>query len=257
PSSAAGSPGRSSGSATRTSSQSSRGSLRSLARSSFCSSGAHSHGAAPEPDSLVSWAVRTLCGGPLTVKSPRPVSSTSVSSESPFRLGPAFPERAARGTADKLRAWQAEAVERYWAASGDGAGPRDFVVAATPGAGKTTFALRLATELMGRHIIDWVTVVTPTDHLNTQWADAAHRVGLRLEPGFRNSHGRPGSRHFQGLAVTYAQVALRPVLHRNITESHRTLVILDEVHHGGDALSWGDGIREAFETATRRLSLTG
>ncbi|MDQ4137269.1 MAG: ATP-dependent helicase, partial [Actinomycetota bacterium] len=28
-------------------------------------------------------------------------------------------------------------------------------------------------------------------------------------------------------------------------------------HHGGDALSWGDAIREAFEPATRRLCLTG
>ena len=34
-------------------------------------------------------------------------------------------------------------------------------------------------------------------------------------------------------------------------------MILDEVHHGGDALSWGDAIREAFEPATKRLSLTG
>lgn len=182
-----------------------------------------------------------------------------MGSESSFRLGPAFPERAARGTADKLRAWQAEAVERYWAASSDGGGPRDFLVAATPGAGKTTFALKLATELLARGTVDRVTVVTPTDHLKRQWADAAHRVGLRLDPGFRNSHGRPvaSARHFQGLAVTYAQVALRPVLHRNITEAHRTLVILDEVHHGGDALSWGDGIREAFEPAARRVSLTG
>lgn len=182
-----------------------------------------------------------------------------MSSESPFRLSPAFPERAARGTADKLRAWQAEAVDHYWASAPDGTGPRDYLVAATPGAGKTTFALRLATELLGRGIVERVTVVTPTDHLKRQWADAAHRVGLRLDPGFRNGHGRPvaSARHFQGLAVTYAQVALRPVLHRSITASNRTLVILDEVHHGGDALSWGDGIREAFEPATRRLSLTG
>ncbi|MGA8845614.1 MAG: ATP-dependent helicase, partial [Nocardioides sp.] len=37
----------------------------------------------------------------------------------------------------------------------------------------------------------------------------------------------------------------------------KTLVILDEVHHAGDALSWGEGVREAFEPATRRLALTG
>ncbi len=166
-------------------------------------------------------------------------------------LSPAFPERAARGTADKLRAWQEEALETYWATE-----PRDFLVAATPGAGKTTFALRLATELIAQRKIDRVTVVAPTEHLKRQWADAAHKVSLRLDPGFKNAHGRHG-RHFHGIAVTYAQVAMRPALHRGMTEGGRTLVILDEVHHGGDALSWGDGIREAFEPATRRLSLTG
>ena len=34
-------------------------------------------------------------------------------------------------------------------------------------------------------------------------------------------------------------------------------MILDEVHHAGDARSWGEGVREAFEPATRRLTLTG
>ncbi len=184
-----------------------------------------------------------------------------MSSESLFRfppgtsaaehLPPAYPERAARGTADKLRAWQAEALEQYFASE-----PSDFLVAATPGAGKTTFALRLVTELLARRAIDRVTVVAPTDHLKRQWADAAARVGVRLDPAFRNGRSIQ-ARHFHGIAVTYAQVALRPTLHRAMTESGRTLVILDEVHHGGDTLSWGDGIREAFETATRRLSLTG
>ena len=166
-------------------------------------------------------------------------------------LSPSFPERAAWGTASKLRAWQAEALEQYL-----GDLPRDFLAAATPGAGKTTFALRLAAELRSRRIIDRITVVAPTDHLKRQWADAAARAGIRLDPGFRNAHGSI-ARHFHGVAVTYAQVAMRPALHRELTVSGRTLVILDEVHHGGDALSWGDAIREAFEPATKRLSLTG
>jgi superfamily II DNA or RNA helicase len=34
-------------------------------------------------------------------------------------------------------------------------------------------------------------------------------------------------------------------------------VLLDEVHHGGDAKSWGEAIREAFTPAVRRLCLTG
>ena len=182
-------------------------------------------------------------GGPL----PGPTVGTFAAE----RLSPSYPERAARGTADKLRAWQAEALDAYFERD-----PRDFLAAATPGAGKTTFALRLAVELIARRVVDRVTVVAPTDHLKRQWADAAHRVGLRLNPGYANGDGY-GGRRFHGMAVTYAQVAVRASLHREITESARTLVILDEVHHGGDALSWGDSIREAFEHATRRLSLTG
>ena len=166
-------------------------------------------------------------------------------------LSPAYPERAARGTADKLRAWQAEALDLYFERE-----PRDFLAAATPGAGKTTFALRLAVELIARRVVDRVTVVAPTDHLKRQWADAAHRVGLRLNPGYANGDSW-GGRRFHGMAVTYAQVAVKASLHEEITRSARTLVILDEVHHGGDALSWGDAIREAFGPATRRLSLTG
>lgn len=166
-------------------------------------------------------------------------------------LSPSYPERAARGTADKLRAWQAEALDAYFERE-----PRDFLAAATPGAGKTTFALRLATELIARRVVDRITVVAPTEHLKKQWADAAHRVGIRLNPSFKNGHAF-GGRRYHGMAVTYAQIAVKAALHREITESARTLVILDEVHHGGDALSWGDAIREAFAPATRRLSLTG
>ncbi len=52
-------------------------------------------------------------------------------------------------------------------------------------------------------------------------------------------------------------MAARPNLHRARTEAAPTLVVLDEVHHGGDALSWGEAIREAFSPAPHRLSLTG
>ncbi|WP_105030960.1 DEAD/DEAH box helicase [Arthrobacter ruber] len=166
-------------------------------------------------------------------------------------LPPAYPERAAWGTAPKLRQWQSEALEKYFRES-----PSDFLAVATPGAGKTTFALRVATELVDRGVINRITIVAPTDHLKRQWADAAAKVGLAIDPNFKNADGRHGGA-FIGVAVTYAQVASKPMLHRAKTEAARTLVILDEIHHGGDALSWGDGIREAFEPAARRLALTG
>ncbi|MFZ5871696.1 MAG: DEAD/DEAH box helicase [Actinomycetota bacterium] len=174
-----------------------------------------------------------------------------ASSAAASQLPPAYPERAAWGTASKLRAWQAEALDQYLRST-----PRDFLAVATPGAGKTTFALRVAAELLERGTVRRVTVVAPTEHLKTQWADAAHRVGIRIDPSFRNSHGSH-ARDLDGVAVTYAQVAARPLLHRARTEAAPTLVILDEIHHAGDALSWGDAVREAFEPARRRLALTG
>ncbi len=199
----------------------------------------------PEPESVDLFAA---VSEPQEAAKPLP-QSPSVAAAS--QLSPAFPRRAPWGTASNLRAWQAEALELYHERS-----PRDFLAVATPGAGKTTFALRVATELLDAGTVRRVTVVAPTEHLKHQWADAAARVGIRIDPSFKNSQGRHGS-HYDGVALTYAQVAAKPALHRARTQAARTLVILDEVHHGGDALSWGDAVRDAFEDATRRLALTG
>lgn len=150
-----------------------------------------------------------------------------------------------------LRTWQRRALTKYLSAA-----PRDFLAVATPGAGKTSFGLRIATELLTDRTVDQVTVVAPTEHLKHQWAAAAARAGIALDSRFSNSTGQTSS-DFQGVVVTYAQVAAHPARHRVRTENRRTLVILDEIHHGGDAKSWGDAIREAFSDATRRLALTG
>ncbi|MEN3266029.1 DEAD/DEAH box helicase [Pseudonocardia sp.] len=150
-----------------------------------------------------------------------------------------------------LRAWQRSALARYLAAA-----PRDFLAVATPGAGKTAFALRVAAELLADRVIESITVVAPTEHLKHQWSAAAAQVGVAIDPDFRNSTGGTSS-DYTGIAVTYAGVAAHPLLHRARTENRRTLVVLDEVHHAGDARSWGDAVKEAFDPAVRRLTLTG
>ncbi|MFE7110716.1 DEAD/DEAH box helicase [Streptomyces sp. NPDC057575] len=164
-------------------------------------------------------------------------------------LSPAFPGRAPWGTAGKLRAWQQGAMEKYIQEQ-----PRDFLAVATPGAGKTTFALTLASWLLHHHVVQQVTVVAPTEHLKKQWAEAAARIGIKLDPDY--SAG-PLSKEYDGVAVTYAGVGVRPMLHRNRCEHRKTLVILDEIHHAGDSKSWGEACQEAFDPATRRLALTG
>ena len=150
-----------------------------------------------------------------------------------------------------LRAWQREAWVEYFRVP-----RRDFLLNATPGAGKTAYALSIAAELLARREVAAITVVTPTEHLKHQWAAAAMRFGISLDSSYRNAQGR-ASADFAGVAVTYAQVAAHPMLHRQRTEGRRMLVIFDEIHHAGDAMSWGDAVREAFEPARRRLALTG
>jgi superfamily II DNA or RNA helicase len=150
-----------------------------------------------------------------------------------------------------LRAWQRKALVEYLRRRSP-----DFMAVATPGAGKTTFALRIAAELLADGTVEAITVVCPTEHLKTQWASAAARVGIQLDPSFRNADVH-SSRDFHGAVLTYAQVGMAPAVHRRRTMTRPTMVILDEIHHAGDSRTWGDGVKSAFEEAERRLMLTG
>jgi superfamily II DNA or RNA helicase len=142
-------------------------------------------------------------------------------------------------------------LERYFETD-----PADFLAVATPGAGKTSFALTLAARLLQRRQIDRIVIVAPTEHLKTQWAEAAEKIGIAIDPAYGTRQGKAG-KDFQGIALTYAGVAVNPLALRIRVERFKTLVVLDEVHHAGDALSWGDAVKEAFQPAARRLMLTG
>jgi superfamily II DNA or RNA helicase len=171
----------------------------------------------------------------------RPDADSSESNHEPFR----------EDLLVNLRGWQKDAFHEYFRQS-----RRDFLLVATPGAGKTTYALTVAAELLARREVASLTIVTPTEHLKHQWAQSAARFGIAIDSRYSNAQGRAGA-DFTGVAVTYAQVAAHPALHRQRTENRRTLVIFDEIHHAGDALSWGDAVRESFDPARRRLALTG
>ncbi len=151
----------------------------------------------------------------------------------------------------QLRPWQRQALTRYLQET-----RADFLVTATPGAGKTRFALTVAQQLAASGDIDAIIIVAPTDHLRTQWAHAAHECGLNLDPTLPNTRAAISPSSW-GYVTTYAQVAARPISHRLRCEARRPLVILDEIHHAGDGLSWGDSISSAFETSHRRLALSG
>ncbi len=149
----------------------------------------------------------------------------------------------------RLRKWQKEALDRLESHPGP-----DFLAVATPGAGKTTFALTAALRHLAANPAHRLVVVAPTSHLKVQWAAAAARFGLHLEPEWSSAGGRlPADMH--GIVVTYQQVATSPAALRKHAE--RCLVVLDEIHHAGDERAWGAAVRVAFEPAPRRLSISG
>ena len=142
------------------------------------------------------------------------------------------------------RGWQADFLARHAAHT-----ERDFLLVATPGAGKTLAACQAMREAAQ------IVVVCPTTALRAQWADAADRVGLHLDPRWRNADGAwRGDLH--GVVVTYQQVASAPDLFAHHL-ARPTFVVLDEVHHAGESASWGTALRAAFDGAERRLALSG
>ena len=150
----------------------------------------------------------------------------------------------------KLRGWQAA----FLAAHGRSAG-EDFLLVATPGAGKTLAACEAIRAARAAQRCERAVIVCPTTALRPQWADAADRSGLHLDPRWRNADGAWRG-DVDGVVVTYQQVASAPDLFAHHLKKP-TIVVLDEIHHVGDAAAWGVAMRAAFDAAPLRLGLSG
>jgi superfamily II DNA or RNA helicase len=144
------------------------------------------------------------------------------------------------------RAWQAEFLARHAAHARP-----DFLLVATPGAGKTLAACQAIRAAGSTQIV----VVCPTTALRAQWADVADGVGLHLDPRWRNADGAWRA-DVDGVVVTYQQVASAPDLFAHHL-ARPTFVVLDEIHHAGESATWGTALRAAFDGAAHRLALSG
>jgi superfamily II DNA or RNA helicase len=144
------------------------------------------------------------------------------------------------------RRWQAE----FLACHAEHAGP-DFLLVATPGAGKTLAACQAIRAANAQQVV----VVCPTTALRAQWADAADAIGLHLDPRWRNADGAWRG-DVDGVVVTYQQVASAPDLFAHHL-ARPTFVVLDEIHHAGESATWGTALRAAFDGARHRLALSG
>ncbi len=148
----------------------------------------------------------------------------------------------------RLRPWQKAALDRFVEADRP-----DFLAVATPGAGKTTFALTVARHELAASPSRLV-IVAPTAHLKIQWAEAAARFSLHLDPAWSAADGRlPPDMH--GIVTSYQQVASSASVLARL--SRGAFVVFDELHHAAEERAWGAAIAEAFGDARKRLALSG
>jgi superfamily II DNA or RNA helicase len=148
------------------------------------------------------------------------------------------------------RKWQEEFIEQ-WGKRPEGC---PFLLVAIPGSGKTMAALEVARQWMQAGTDRRVIVVVPSSNLRTQWSKEAARFGIELQTkefGTNFKHG------FQGGVTTYHTVANSRMLFRKLCSVAPTLVIFDEIHHCGEETHFGEGIKEAFELAKEKLSMSG
>jgi superfamily II DNA or RNA helicase len=151
--------------------------------------------------------------------------------------------------APSLLRWQEEAIVKYKAHPRD-----DFLLVATPGAGKTRIACEIV--LLERRRTDLTVIAVPTVPLCEQWADKLAEVGVKARPSWDGQKLPPD---IEAATVTYQALGYGVLAEAIRIESNRrsVLAILDEIHHLGDELSWGRGARYAFEGAVARLGLSG
>ncbi|MFT5193531.1 MAG: superfamily II DNA or RNA helicase [Cellvibrionaceae bacterium] len=151
----------------------------------------------------------------------------------------------------QLRHWQQQALAIYrkqWQR-----GDKSILWEATPGAGKTTAALQVCLHQLDEGGSKNVIIVVPTTHLKRQWSTSAAQINIDIDNSFRTKWGL--SRDYDGLAVTYQQVANSPATFRSLARN--AVVVLDEIHHAGVGHHWGEALENAFDSSKFILALSG
>ncbi len=167
-------------------------------------------------------------------------------------------------------------------ASGEAREVRDILAAVTPGGGKSLLPVLAAHALIAAGVVERVVWVVPRDSLRLQaeeaFADPLWRTTLGHGLTVRTAENAPDPcRGLAGYVTTYQSVAAAPDLHLGEAKRHRTLLVVDEVHHlpalsdagaGGTAgapldpeedaaVGWSRALLPLLEMATVRLFLSG
>lgn len=168
-------------------------------------------------------------------------------------------------------------------ARGEATGVTDILAAVTPGGGKSLLPVIAAARLIEASHVERICWVVPRDSLRLQaeeaFADPIWRAALGHALSVRAADNEPDpSRGLAGYITTYQAVAAAPDLHLAELRRHRTLLVVDEVHHlptlseyepaacassgqapplNEDASAWSRALLPLLESAALRLLLSG
>jgi superfamily II DNA or RNA helicase len=168
-------------------------------------------------------------------------------------------------------------------ARGEASEVTDILAAVTPGGGKSLLPVIAAAGLIGVRRVERICWVVPRDSLRLQaeevFADPVWRAALGHALSVRAANNEPDpSRGLAGYITTYQAIAAATDLHLAEFRRHRTLLVVDEVHHlpslgeydptalpssgqapasGEDASAWSRALLPLLESAALRLLLSG
>jgi len=152
----------------------------------------------------------------------------------------------------KLRKWQSECINKAIEYYSNGA--QHFLALATPGAGKTICATRLARELVDRSMVDLVICFSPTSIVALDFAESlSSEFNSRFD-------GKLGA---MGHSTTYQNMQFLDDQFWQLFREYRVFVIFDEIHHCAgskveNSNSWGEHIiLKIQQQAEYTLALTG
>jgi superfamily II DNA or RNA helicase len=168
-------------------------------------------------------------------------------------------------------------------ARGEASEVTDILAAVTPGGGKSLLPVIAAAHLIKAGQVERICWVVPRDSLRLQaeeaFADRAWRTVLGHALSVRVAGNEPDpSRGLAGYVTTYQAIAAAPELHLAEFRRHRTLLVVDEVHHlptlgeyeptahlssgqapasSEDTSAWSRALLPLLESAALRLLLSG
>jgi superfamily II DNA or RNA helicase len=156
--------------------------------------------------------------------------------------------------------WQDRCVNAILEALANG--KRDFLVNATPGAGKTMMTANLARRMISEDIADFVVVVVPTTTVRDQFIVDMGDAGITLSSivdsdSFRRMKAEGIGSRVRGFCLTTGMLMATADEMEALTARYRVLHVSDEAHHNGSGLSWGEAALKVSENAVMRLGLSG